>query len=61
MNKKTKQELINEIVGILHKDAGTMYDAKGSEDEPRIALDEDYFDDVAESIYQLTNKEKNNV
>ena len=51
MNKEQKQELINEIVGILNKDAGTMYDGKQPDDEARIALDEDYFEDVAESVF----------
>jgi len=46
-----KEQIKLEIIGILHKDAGTMYDGKGANDEARIALDEDYFDDVAESIY----------
>lgn len=51
MNKEKKQELINEIVGVLHKDAGIMYDADFG-GEQYIALTEDYFKDVAESIYQ---------
>lgn len=55
MNKEEKEKLINEIVGILHKDAGTMY-TKGScgeLGEEYLALSEDYFGDVAESISGL--------
>jgi len=51
MKKEEKEKLLQEIVGILHKNAGTMYDAKGIDDEARIALDEDYFEDAAFSIY----------
>jgi len=50
MNKEQKETLIQEIIGILHKDAGTIYDAKGTDDETRIALDQDYFNNAAESI-----------
>lgn len=50
MNKEKKEKLINEIVGILHKDAGIMYDADFG-GEQYVSLTEDYFEDVAESIY----------
>lgn len=52
MNKEQKKQLIEEIVGILHVDASSIYD--GEDNEYRVVLYEDYFEDVAEGVFNLT-------